>query len=90
MGIIGWIVVGFIAGALAQRVTGAQKRGCVATIVVGVIGGLIGGGLFNAATGTKHMTDFGLGSIFVAFIGACVLLLVLQLVTGSGRNKRRR
>lgn len=86
MGTIAWLVVGFIAGALAQRVTGAEKRGCVGTIAVGVIGGLIGGALFNAL-GERGATEFGLWSVLVAFIGAVVLLLVLQAVTGRGRRR---
>ena len=48
MGLLGWIVVGFVAGALARPVTGGGWRfGCVGTIVVGVLGGLLGGWLFQ-------------------------------------------
>src|ERR687898_815292 len=51
MSILGWVVVGFIAGALARRVTGARPRGCLGMIIVGVLGALIGGTLFGLATG---------------------------------------
>ena len=79
-----WIVVGFVAGAQARGVTGGGwNLGCLGTIAVGVIGGLIGGILFNAA-GDHGIGDFGLRSMFVAFIGAVVLLLAVGLLTGRG------
>ena len=89
MGLLSWIAVGFIAGGLARRVTGARKRGCLSTIVVGVLGGLIGGALFNAIDDNSGVTEFGLWSIFVAFIGACLLLTVLQILGGGGARGRR-
>ena len=81
MSVLGWIVVGFIGGGLARVATGAQKRGCLGTIAVGILGGVIGGALFNAA-GERGITDSGLWSILVAFVGACALLFLLQLVGG--------
>ena len=81
MGVIGWIVVGFVAGAFARSVTGgARDVGCLGTIVVGVLGGLLGGAIFNAAGG-EGIGDFGLRSMFVAFVGACALLLIAGIVT---------
>jgi uncharacterized membrane protein YeaQ/YmgE (transglycosylase-associated protein family) len=83
MTILGWIVVGLIAGTLARWVTGARHRGCLATIVVGILGGLIGGALFQLATDsdTDVMDDFDIGSVFVAFVGAVLLLLVLEAIS---------
>jgi uncharacterized membrane protein YeaQ/YmgE (transglycosylase-associated protein family) len=88
MGILGWIVVGFIAGGLARWVTGARKRGCLATLVVGILGALIGGTLFRLASGDDVNTfdDFDLGSIFVAFLGAVLLLLVLEALGSRSRH----
>jgi uncharacterized membrane protein YeaQ/YmgE (transglycosylase-associated protein family) len=86
MGIIGWIVVGFVAGALARAVIGTRWRtGCLGTIVIGIVGGLIGGAIFNLA-GDRGIGDFGLRSMFVAFVGACVLLLVVGAVAGRDRR----
>ena len=77
--ILGWIVVGFIAGALATRVTRYSRRGCLFSIIVGIIGALIGGALFSAA-GSRGVNDFDLWSILVAFIGAVIFLLLLQAI----------
>jgi len=85
MSIIAWIVVGLLAGGLARRVTGAQKRGCIATTVIGVVGALIGGALCNAA-GTRGITHFGLWSVLVAFLGATLLLAVIQALGGRSRR----
>jgi len=81
MSILAWIVVGFIAGGLARRATNARKRGCLGTIAVGVLGGVIGGAIFNAA-GSRGIDDLGLWSILVAFVGACALLFLLEVVGG--------
>jgi len=76
VGLLGWIITGLVAGSLAQRVTGLEKRGCLFTLAVGVVGGVLGGALFNAA-GSKGITDFSLWSILVAFAGASILCWVL-------------
>jgi uncharacterized membrane protein YeaQ/YmgE (transglycosylase-associated protein family) len=89
MSVLGWIVVGFIAGGLARIATGSEKVGCLGTIVIGILGGLIGGALFHAATGGESSVfeDFDLGSVLVAFVGAAALLLILQAV--GVRDRRR-
>jgi uncharacterized membrane protein YeaQ/YmgE (transglycosylase-associated protein family) len=87
MSLLSWIAVGFIAGALAQAATGAQRRGCLGTMAVGVLGGVLGGALFNAA-GERGMTEFGLWSVLVAFVGASALLLVLEALGGRSRRHR--
>jgi len=88
--LVGWIVVGLVAGGLARAVTGGGwNLGCLGTIVVGVVGGLVGGMLFSAA-GDEGIGDFGLRSMFVAFVGAVVLLALVGLVTGRGSRLRRR
>jgi uncharacterized membrane protein YeaQ/YmgE (transglycosylase-associated protein family) len=86
MGVISWVIVGLIAGALARRATGSEKRGCLGTMVIGILGGIVGGIIFNAA-GDKGITDLNLWSILVAFVGACALLLVMQAVGVSGRRR---
>jgi uncharacterized membrane protein YeaQ/YmgE (transglycosylase-associated protein family) len=88
MSVLGWVVVGLVAGALAGRVTGVRGNGCLATMVVGIVGGLLGGTLFSAA-GDEGISGFGLRSVFVAFIGATLLLLIFGGLTGQGRRRRR-
>jgi uncharacterized membrane protein YeaQ/YmgE (transglycosylase-associated protein family) len=89
VGLLGWIIVGFVAGALGNAVTGGNfNLGCLGKIVVGVVGGVLGGWLFSLAGG-EGIGKFGLRSMFVAFIGAVILLVLAGLFTGQyGRNKR--
>jgi uncharacterized membrane protein YeaQ/YmgE (transglycosylase-associated protein family) len=80
MDILTWLVVGLIAGVLASLVVGGY--GLVADIVVGIVGAFVGGLIFQHAR--WHVPFAGLaGTIFVAFIGALVLLLVLHLIGGA-------
>jgi uncharacterized membrane protein YeaQ/YmgE (transglycosylase-associated protein family) len=81
MGLLGWILLGFVAGFFARAITGFERSGCIFTIVIGIIGAVVGGALFNAATGKHTVTRFTLSSMFVAFIGATLLLLVLQVLS---------
>lgn len=89
MGIFSWVLVGFIAGFLGRHITGDSKSGCLYTIAVGVLGALIGGALSKAA-GHKGVTEFDLRSVLVAALGAVLLLLVLQAVSGRKGSRRRR
>ena len=75
-------MVGHSAGAIAARVVAGRGFGCVADIVVGVAGALIGGFLLSALFGATGNVGFW-GSLVVAFIGAAVLLAALKLVSGG-------
>lgn len=75
VGFLGWVIVGLVAGAFAQRATGVKGSGCLFTLAIGVLGGVVGGALMNLA-GDEGIGEFGLRSLLVAFAGACVLLLV--------------
>ena len=77
-----WILVGLIAGAIAARVVAGRGFGCVADIVVGVAGAVIGGFLIGQIFGVNTTVGFW-GSIVVAFIGAAVLLAALKLLSGG-------
>ena len=79
---IGWIVVGLIAGAIAARVVAGRGFGCIADIVVGVAGAIIGGFLLGAVFHMTGTVGFW-GSIVVAFIGAAALLAALKLLSGG-------
>jgi uncharacterized membrane protein YeaQ/YmgE (transglycosylase-associated protein family) len=79
---LAWIVVGLIAGAIASRVVAGRGFGCLADIVVGVAGAIIGGFLLSALFGANGTVGFW-GSLVVAFIGAVVLLAGLKLLSGG-------
>ena len=85
MDIISWIVVGLVAGVLASLVMGGTGYGIIGDIVIGIIGAFVGGWLFGALGIAKPISGIG-GTIFVAFIGAVVLLFVLRLIRGSTRK----
>lgn len=80
MGIIGWIVIGALAGWIASLVTGNDKRmGAGMNILVGIIGGVIGGIIMNVLGGSG-VTGFNLWSLLVATIGAVILLFIVNAV----------
>lgn len=82
MGLIGWIVIGGLAGWLAGLiVTPGDRRGCLINILVGVIGAFVGGLLMNLI-GRSGAVDFSFRSLGVAFVGSVVFLLVLQALRG--------
>lgn len=89
MTVLGWLVVGFVAGGFARVATGSEKQGCLGTIVIGIIGALLGGVLWRLATGeeTSAFDEFQWQSVLVAFVGASVLLLLLQMF--GARSRRR-
>jgi len=90
MSLLAWVVVGLLAGGLAGRAIGTERRGCIGTIAIGVLGAFIGGGLYRLVRGSDAdvFDEFDLLSIVIAFLGACALLLVLEAV--GGRSKRRK
>ncbi len=80
MGIISWIILGGIAGWLASIVTKRNDQmGCIANIVAGIIGGVVGGWVFGFFGGSG-VTGFNLPSLFVAFVGAVIVLALFNLV----------
>ncbi len=80
LGIIGWLIIGAIAGALAGMFMRGGGYGIVGDIVVGIVGALIGGFVLSL---------FGIGAdglittLITAFIGACILIAILRAVGGS-------
>jgi uncharacterized membrane protein YeaQ/YmgE (transglycosylase-associated protein family) len=86
---LSWIAVGFLAGMGAKAVTGRHGPGCLGTIVIGILGGLLGGILFKAA-GDEGVNDFSIRSVLIAFVGACVLLLVFGARLGGRHRSRSR
>jgi uncharacterized membrane protein YeaQ/YmgE (transglycosylase-associated protein family) len=79
MSIIGWIVLGLIAGFIASKIVNRQGEGIVLDIVLGIVGAVVGGWIM-AAFGGAGVTGFNLYSMFVAVAGAVVLLLVFHAI----------
>jgi uncharacterized membrane protein YeaQ/YmgE (transglycosylase-associated protein family) len=81
MSVIGWIVLGLIAGFIASKIVNKEGEGLVLDIVLGVVGAIVGGFLFNQF-GAAGVTGFNIYSMFVAVIGAVVVLVLYHLITG--------
>ena len=82
MGIIAWIVVGLIAGALAKLIMpGDDPGGIIVTILLGIVGAFVGGFVVNLLGGAG-VSGFNLWSILVATLGAIILLGIYRLVAG--------
>ena len=81
MSIIGWILLGLIAGFIASKIVNKSGEGLILDIVLGVVGAVVGGfifGLFGAA----GVTGLNLYSMIVAIIGAIIVLVVYHAVVG--------
>ncbi len=83
-----WLIVGLVAGVLASLVVGGY--GLIADIVIGIMGAFVGSWIFHKMGWTAPFHGIG-GTIFVAFIGALVLLVVLRIIrqtTNAGPRDR--
>ena len=85
MGIIAWIVLGLIAGFIASRIVNKQGEGVIVDIILGIVGAVVGGFLFNTF-GAAGVTGFNIWSLLVAVIGAIVVLWIYHAITGTGRT----
>ena len=79
MTVIAWIVLGLIAGYIASMIVNKQGQGALFDILLGVVGAVLGGWIFNAA-GAVGVTGFNLWSLLVATIGAVALLVIWHLI----------
>ena len=87
MGIIAWIVFGFIIGLIARAIVpGKQGMGFIMTTLLGVAGSLIGGVIASALWGHGTAMGFQPSGFIGSLIGAIVLLLVAGMVTGPRRR----
>jgi len=78
MDIMTWIIVGLVAGVLASLIAGGGF-GIVGDIIIGIVGAFIGGWIFRQMHWHTPFTGLA-GTIFVAFIGAVVLIFILRLI----------
>ena len=81
MSFIAWIVLGLIAGFIASKLVNKTGEGVILDIVLGVIGAVVGGYLFQTF-GMAGVTGFNLYSTLVAVVGAVVVLVIYHTITG--------
>jgi uncharacterized membrane protein YeaQ/YmgE (transglycosylase-associated protein family) len=87
MSIIGWLILGLISGFIASKIVNKSGEGVILDIVLGIVGALVGGFLFSLV-GAAPVTGFNLYSMFVAVIGAIVVLVLYHAVVGRGQSVR--
>jgi uncharacterized membrane protein YeaQ/YmgE (transglycosylase-associated protein family) len=79
-GLIGWILIGLIAGWLAGKISRGEGYGCIADIILGLVGSLLGGWLFT------RLGIFGGGFIYslaAATLGAVIVVSIVHLIAGK-------
>ena len=81
MSIVGWILLGLIAGWIASKIVNKSGQGFLLDIVLGVVGAIVGGYLF-ALVGAEGVTGFNLYSMVVAVIGAVIVLVGYHALSG--------
>lgn len=80
MGIIAWIVLGLISGFLASKIVNKTGEGLVIDILLGVAGAFVGGFVFTQFFGASGVTGFNIYSLFVAVVGAVIVLMLYHLI----------
>jgi uncharacterized membrane protein YeaQ/YmgE (transglycosylase-associated protein family) len=81
MSIIGWIILGLIAGFIGSKIVNSQGQGFWLDIVLGIVGAIVGGFLFSVF-GAAGITGLNIWSLIVAVIGSVVVLWLYHLLVG--------
>ena len=79
MSLLTWLIVGLVAGVLASILMGGTGYGLIGDIIIGIVGAFVGGWLFSRLGVSSPFGGLA-GTIFVAFVGAVVLLFILRLI----------
>lgn len=88
MGFIAWLVVGAIAGFLANMIMGSRE-GLVMMVVLGIVGGLVGGFIATSVLKIGSMNGINIESVVIATIGAVLVIAVFGMLQGNRRFGRR-
>lgn len=88
MEILTWLIVGLLAGVLASLIVGGTGYGILGDIVVGIAGAFIGSYVFRMAGWSAPWGGFA-GTVFIASIGAIILLVIIHLIRGATRGRTR-
>ena len=81
MGIIAWIVLGAIAGWLTNMIMGG-KEGVIATVILGIVGAVVGGYLAGTVLKVADVTGINIESIVVAVVGGVIVVAVYRMLMG--------
>jgi uncharacterized membrane protein YeaQ/YmgE (transglycosylase-associated protein family) len=81
MSIVAWILLGLVAGFIASKIVNHSGEGVFIDIVLGVVGAVVGGFAFSLV-GTSGVNGLNIWSLFVATMGAIMLLVIKHAVTG--------
>jgi uncharacterized membrane protein YeaQ/YmgE (transglycosylase-associated protein family) len=81
MSIIGWVVLGLISGFIASKIVNRRGEGLVLDILLGIVGAIVGGYLFSLF-GAQGVSGVNIYSMFVAVIGAILVLVIYHSVSG--------
>jgi uncharacterized membrane protein YeaQ/YmgE (transglycosylase-associated protein family) len=81
MTVIGWILLGLISGFIASKIVNKSGEGFILDVVLGIIGAVVGGFIFNVI-GAAGVTGFNIWSMFVAVVGAIVVLAGYHALRG--------
>jgi uncharacterized membrane protein YeaQ/YmgE (transglycosylase-associated protein family) len=84
MSIIAWIFLGLVSGFIASKIVNRQGEGFLVDILLGVVGAMVGGFLFNLV-GRSGVTGFNLWSMFVSVTGAVLVLVAYHSLFGRRR-----
>ena len=84
MSVVAWIVLGGIAGWLGSLLINKSGEGVFLDIILGIVGGVVGGWIFSMV-GSTGVTGFNLWSLFVAVVGAMVVLMLKHALVGPRR-----
>lgn len=80
MGVLAWILFGLIAGAIAKFIMpGKDPGGCLGTVIIGILGALLGGFIGNEVLSIGSVTGFNLRSFGIAILGSIVLLTLYRV-----------
>jgi uncharacterized membrane protein YeaQ/YmgE (transglycosylase-associated protein family) len=81
MSIIGWIILGLLAGWIAGKIMSGSGYGILGDIILGILGAIVGGWITGALLGVD-VTGLNIPSLIVAVLGACLLVAISRALTG--------